>query len=61
MAVMERLLRPILAEKPVAEIDRIGLEYISLTEQGKTSLSYHEYRQLPRIRRQALLREAANG
>jgi hypothetical protein len=53
IAALENALRPALAEKPVAEIDKIQLEYLSLA--GKTELTYHQYRCLARTARQALL------
>jgi hypothetical protein len=50
---LEDLLRPALAEEPVAEIDRMYLEFLSLN--GKTELTWHQYRTMPRIARKALL------
>jgi hypothetical protein len=59
--VLENLLRPVLAARQFAEIEKIELEYARLTEQGKTNgLNYHQYRTLKRTARQALLREAAS-
>lgn len=54
---LEKALRPALADKPMSEIDRIAVEYASL--EGKTTLTYHEFRCLKRTARKALLREAA--
>jgi hypothetical protein len=54
--VLEDLLRPILAQKPIGELEQIQLDYLSLTERGKTeNLPFHKFRCLPRVQRQTLL------
>jgi hypothetical protein len=56
IARLEKMLAPALAECSTSEIERIELEYISLTEQGKANgLTYHQYRTLPRVQRKALM------
>lgn len=58
--ILEQMLKPALAEKPVSEIDKIATEHAMLVERGKTELTYHEYRLMKRTARQALLAEAAS-
>jgi hypothetical protein len=53
ICALENLLRPALGKKPIGEVEQIELDYIALA--GKTDLSFHQFRCLPRKQRKALL------
>ncbi len=57
IAHLEKVLAPALAQPAAAEIDKMYLEFLSL--EGKTELTWHQFRCLPRVKRQELLAGAA--